>query len=295
MDIDLEPGRYVVAVSGGLDSVALLHMLHDRPDVHLTVAHFDHGIRPDSAEDLRHVRDLARKYGLPFVYHLGRLGEGASEAAARHARYEFLHKVRSATGAKAVLTAHHHDDALETAILNIIRGTGRRGVTSLRSTDIVKRPLLHVPKEQIHRYARDNQLVWREDSTNRELAYRRNYIRHNILPRFSPEDRHRLHDIILAMRTSNDQIDGLLNNLLSDHDHRGKLDRQWFIMLPHAVSREVMAAWLRGHKVADIDRKMIERAVHAAKIFPPGQRIDLNHNNYLFIGKNDLALSRSER
>jgi tRNA(Ile)-lysidine synthase len=95
MDFDLPTGSYVVAVSGGVDSVALLHMLAGRPGLKLTVAHFDHGIRPDSAEDRRHVQALAKELGLPFVYHVGELGPDASEAhSSGEARYAFLHRVR---------------------------------------------------------------------------------------------------------------------------------------------------------------------------------------------------------
>ena len=71
MEFDLQPGRYVVAVSGGVDSVVLLHMLASRPDLELTVAHYDHGIREDSAEDRQLVQELAKLYSLPFVYQEG--------------------------------------------------------------------------------------------------------------------------------------------------------------------------------------------------------------------------------
>jgi tRNA(Ile)-lysidine synthase TilS/MesJ len=141
----------------------------------------------------------------------------------------------------------------------------------------------------------DNRLAWREDSSNTDLSYRRNEIRHKVLTRFSPDDRQKLHDIIFKMRQTNNELDMLLGELLGQHAGSGKLDRRWFIMLPHAAAREVMAAWLREHQVADIDRQMVERLVHAGKTYAPGQRIDINHNDYLFVGKHDLALSRAER
>ena len=86
MNIALEPGKYVVAVSGGVDSVTLLHLLRSDPKLKLIVAHFDHGIRPESVEDRRFVAELAKQYSLPFVYATGNLGPEASEAAARKAR-----------------------------------------------------------------------------------------------------------------------------------------------------------------------------------------------------------------
>src|ERR1019366_2308598 len=86
MNASLAPGKYVGAVSGGVDSVSLLHLLQGQPGVKLIVAHFDHGIREDSPEDRRLVQDAARNYRLPFVYDTGGLGVGTSEATARTAR-----------------------------------------------------------------------------------------------------------------------------------------------------------------------------------------------------------------
>src|SRR5665213_799396 len=131
MNVDLVPGKYVVAVSGGVDSISLLHILQAQPGVRLIVAHFDHGIREDSVEDRRLVQNVAREYRLPFVYDAGNLGVDTSEAAARQARYRFLRRVQQASGARAIVTAHHQDDLLETAILNLLRGTGRKGLTAL--------------------------------------------------------------------------------------------------------------------------------------------------------------------
>src|SRR4051812_36593671 len=103
MMIKLIPGTYVVAVSGGVDSVALLHMLRQQneggePPLKLVVAHLDHGIREDSADDRKHVQTVAETWGLPFTYHEARLGAGTSEAEAREHRYDFLHQVRQASG-----------------------------------------------------------------------------------------------------------------------------------------------------------------------------------------------------
>lgn len=110
--IRLEPGHYVVAVSGGVDSMALLDMLarrypHKGSDVRFTIAHFDHGIREDSHQDRQLVHETARQLHLPFVFEEGRLGPEASEAAAREARYNFLRKVQKHAGARGIITAHH--------------------------------------------------------------------------------------------------------------------------------------------------------------------------------------------
>jgi tRNA(Ile)-lysidine synthase len=178
MQVDVKPGKYVVAVSGGVDSMVLLDLLRSLPGVELIVAHFEHGVREDSDEDRKLVEKAAKQYGLAFVCEHGNLGAGISEAAAREARYAFLNRVKAQNDAQAIITAHHEDDLLETAILNILRGTGRKGLSSLGSTEDIIRPLLHVSKKTIRDYATAHGIAWHEDSTNESDVYLRNYIRH---------------------------------------------------------------------------------------------------------------------
>jgi tRNA(Ile)-lysidine synthase len=297
------PTTYIVAVSGGVDSAVLLHILHHK---YLTsrvapwkcvVAHFDHGIRDDSGDDRLFVQGLARKYGLPFVFDEGGLGAGASEAAAREARYSFLRRVRSAAGAEAIAMAHHEDDVLETAILNLLRGTGRKGLSSLQSTPEIYRPLLGVPKANLIAYAQQHNLAWREDSTNTDTNYLRNYIRLRLLPRFDAPARQRLRELIDAARLTNTELDTLLAEQLrlQPGNHGRQLDRRWFISLPHAVAREVMAAWLRSNGITSFSRQSIERMVAHAKTLPPGKRIDVVAGHGIIVKADVLALTIDER
>jgi tRNA(Ile)-lysidine synthase len=295
LPVDLYPGRYVVAVSGGVDSVVLLHLLRNHPEHRLTVAHFDHGIRPESADDERFVRDLAQIYRMPYVFKRASLGPEASEAQAREARYDFLQAIRAAAGADAVLTAHHQDDVLETAIHNIIRGTGRRGLTSLKSTDIIKRPLLGIPKADILEYALRNNLQWREDSTNAQDIYTRNYIRHHLLPRLGSQGREKLLNLIHDASLRNAEIDESILHNLEQLSENNKIKRVPFIMLTHAVAREVMAAWLRQNGLPNIDSKMLERLVRAGKTFKPTKLVHAGSHWGMEVGKDFLALVQIER
>jgi tRNA(Ile)-lysidine synthase len=294
------PGSYVVAVSGGVDSMSLLHALHqanmaaDRP-WQLIVAHLDHGIREDSVKDRQLVQATARRYGLPFTYREARLGAGTNEAEARTIRYDFLHQVQWAGRARAIVTAHHQDDVLETAILNVLRGTGRKGLTSLRSRHNLERPLLEIPKHELMAYARDQGLQWREDSTNQNTDYLRNYVRHRLVPRFNESDRTHLLRIINDLRQTNQELDTLLVNQLHLQADAGKLDRQWFNRLPHAVARETMATWLRAYGVRAFDSRTLERLVVAAKVAGPGKAFDVLDGVSMAVGTNNLALSRPER
>jgi tRNA(Ile)-lysidine synthase len=300
MNIALEPGAYVVAVSGGVDSMALLDMLADLQatvgnDYRFLVAHLDHGIRHDSDIDRKMVQVTAKGHGLPFIYDEAHLGPDTSEADARKARYDFLHRVRKASQSRAIITAHHQDDLLETAILNLLRGTGRKGLSSLASTDVVIRPLLDVPKRRLIEHARRHGLIWREDVTNQDTRYMRNYIRHNILPRLDEGSRARLLELIHDLHRINRDIDHQLINHLHLQPAIDRLDRQWFIMLPHAVATEVMAAWLRRHGIRDFDRPTIDRLVQAAKTYVPGRRTDIGRGYRLKISRTYLALGTSDR
>ena len=296
MQIDVPTGKYVVAVSGGVDSMVLLDILSKLPGLSLIVAHYDHGIRSDAMEDRLLVEKAAARYGLSFVYDEGRLGRRASEATARRTRYQFLEGVLQRTQADAIITAHHQDDVLETAVINILRGTGRKGLTALRATPQRLRPFLAITKADIVAYARSHDLVWREDSTNHDERYLRNYIRLRILPRLKPAGRQKLLDIITATQQINHEIDETLEAVLANGlQERHSMTRSWFIGLPFAVSKEVMAAWLRGENVGGFDTRTIERATIGAKTLAPGSRIDIHHGIVLCVEKDTLALSGFER
>ena len=178
-DIFLPAGRYVLAVSGGVDSVVLLDVLSKMPDLELIVAHFDHGIRNDSASDARFVAELAQKHNLLFETKREELGINVSEELARSRRYKFLKTVAEDYNAPLV-TAHHADDVIETVAINLMRGTGWRGL-GIMDLEFITRPLTHVQKTEIREYANSNNLQWREDSTNASNKYLRNRIRRKSL------------------------------------------------------------------------------------------------------------------
>lgn len=164
-----------MAVSGGVDSVVLLDVLVKKGDAELVVAHFDHGMRPDSKLDAEFVRGLAKKYNLPFETKRENLGKNASEDTARRHRYKFLESVAKKYGG-TIATAHHLDDVVETIAINLVRSTGWRGLAVLDSPDIY-RPLLNKTKDDLIKYAQKNKLEWREDPTNVESTYLRNRLR----------------------------------------------------------------------------------------------------------------------
>ena len=184
--------KYIVAVSGGVDSVVLLDMMTKAPGDELIVAHFDHGIRDDSSEDAEFVSSLAQKHGLIYSGKREELGKNASEALARERRYSFLRELAEEYDAK-IVTAHHLDDLVETVAINLQRGTGWRGLAVLDSGVI--RPLIDISKRQLIEYAQANGLAWREDSTNASDVYLRNRIRRQLvdIPHDSKQQLRALH------------------------------------------------------------------------------------------------------
>ncbi|HUS25979.1 MAG TPA: tRNA lysidine(34) synthetase TilS [Nevskiaceae bacterium] len=290
MDVKLKPGKYVVAVSGGVDSMVLLDVLRRLPDVQLVIAHFEHGIRQDSIKDKQLVQATAKKYKLPFVCAHGHLGREASEATARDARYAFLRSTQRLYNAQAIITAHHQDDVLETAILNLARGTGRKGLSSLQSTQQLVRPLLHIPKRDIVQYAHNHHIAWHEDSTNRDDRYLRNHIRHHIVPRLGQTGRQRLLQHIQKAHVTNTELDSILLAFIPK-DMDSEVARLWFTQLPHALAMETMATWLRRNGVAGFDKKLINRLVVMAKTASPGKVADIDAKHVLRIGLQKLQLT----
>jgi tRNA(Ile)-lysidine synthetase-like protein len=293
MELNIEPGKYVVAVSGGVDSVVLLDLLRQKPNLELVIAHYDHGIRKDSTKDRELVEQIAKKYRLEFHYSDGQLGPNANEALARSKRYEFLNGTREKTNSLAIITAHHQDDLLETAVINLLRGTNRRGLSSMYSNDIL-RPLLDYPKRDLVAYALSHNLSWHEDSTNKDSKYLRNYIRMEIMPKLTVKGRDSLLGIIKDSRGSNEQIDNLLSGLMADNSKYGQISRTWFINLPHNIAREVMSNWLRQQAVT-FDRVAIENLVIAAKTLDSGKSRDIDKDHILRVQGDYLALLSAER
>ena len=295
MNIVIEPGTYVAAVSGGVDSMVLLNLLAAKPRLKLTVAHYDHGIREESKNDRLFVQDAAHQLRLPFIYAEGNLGKAASEAKARSARYKFLHSIRSSAGAKAIVTAHHQNDAMETAIINLLRGSGRKGLTALKNQEVIIRPLLDWPKHVILSYARHKGINWREDPTNQDTKYLRNHVRHNILANFSTTQKRQLLQHLEKLARLNNEIDTALVNQLHMQPVVKSMDRHWFVMLPHAQALELMATLLRSQNIPGFDKKLLEKLVTGAKILKPYKKMDVNNNHIINIGKENLTLARRDQ
>ncbi len=250
----LSSGKYIIAVSGGIDSVVLLHYLQKLPDLQLIVAHVDHGIRHNSSKDATFVANLAQQYGLMYEEIRYELGARSSEDKARQARYEFLHKIRQKHQAQAVITAHHANDVVETMMINLMRGTGWRGLCSLKNTHDLVRPLLSFKKADIIKYAQQHNLKWKEDSTNEDDKYLRNRIRKYLLPRADI-------DAWISLYLAQCHLQQDIN---TEVQKINTIKRYQFIMWPKAVALEVLKNNLQA------TRPQAEYALLKIKTAKPG-------------------------
>lgn len=271
----INKGTYIIAVSGGVDSVVLLDLLKKEPGLQLVIAHIDHGIRDDSEADQLFVKDLAKQNNLLYESIALHLKPNCSEQEARQQRYEFLQKCRKKYKADAIITAHHQDDVLETIIINIIRGTGWRGLSSLRSHQMLLRPLLHVSKKEIILYAQKNHLTWHEDSTNSNTKYLRNYVRHTMVSRIHerPEVQNKIYElwhqqIALAADIAT-EIGYVKHFYVATKDGRYEIDRYAIIMLPSKVACELLQAVTKECAGFSLEQPQVENILLFAKVAAP--------------------------
>jgi tRNA(Ile)-lysidine synthetase-like protein len=287
--------KYVLAISGGVDSVVLLDMvarqilqastlqgLQASSLQDLLVAHFDHGIRAESGRDAALVERLARKYQVKFVLGRGELGENTNEDEARQARYEFLRKTAlslraqrsnpdpktgllrlkprnddQAAGLKpaVIITAHHQDDLIETIVMNILRGTGWRGLAPMWADDI-ERPLLNKTKAELVAYAIKHQLEWAEDETNYSPRYFRNRLR-DVVYRLRPDQRQSLLKLYAKQKTTRTEIEKILQHI-SDFT-RTVLVKEEIAELPSEISLEILSQTTSGRLTTPQLKRLLDK------------------------------------
>jgi tRNA(Ile)-lysidine synthetase-like protein len=286
-----DSGLYVIAVSGGVDSMVLLDLLSKRRELELVVAYFSHGIRDDAAKDEELVSETAKRLGLVFEAGYGELGAAASEDQARKARYGFLEVVRTKYGAKAIITAHHQDDMIETAFINVLRGSGRKGLTAIKDNPKILRPLINIPKKELVEYARAQKITWREDKTNQDPRYLRNYIRLGLIPKLSDVQRQQIVKNIDKVAKNKQELDNLIATLSRSLVKNEYIDRSKFTLLPTELCSELIAYWLRDHGVNQFDRKTVERLSLRLKIAKPHTEVDAGKDLRLVIGATSAHFS----
>ena len=262
---EIGAGEVWVACSGGLDSMALLSLVRefaDRAAIPVGVVHFNHGLRPEARDDELFVVTYALKSGLPLVIGQARnLRDEAQddhlslETAARRVRYAFFQRFLKGRGQAAIVTAHNATDQVETILMNLMRGTGLRGIKGIpRHRGRIGRPLLQVTRAELADYVSRNRIAYREDPSNCSLEFTRNRVRHELLPVIRELGGNGVEERIAGagLRLAADLkiIDGQLDNLWSHVKpersgftvERILLQKSQAALLPHFLGRMIRRA-----------------------------------------------------
>ena len=287
----------VIGCSGGADSVALLRLMaelrrqdDDDPRGFIIVAHFNHGLRGrESDGDQKFVQELAGELGLRFQTARSQTTE-TSEAALRAERMQFLTDAADSAGARYIAVAHSADDNAETVLHHLLRGTGPAGLTGISharpigSDLVLVRPLLKASRNDIREALRNTGQAWREDSSNQEVHYQRNWIRHELLPTIEHRYPHAIDAInraISGQREWRDFMDQLAQTWIDNHQAQNRPEsttqQNMSLKRDHSSNRVVVIAamqkrwaelgWSRGSMTRDhwcrlantIQSQMLER------------------------------------
>jgi tRNA(Ile)-lysidine synthase len=266
-------GRYLIGVSGGRDSVALLHWLKERGYKKLIVCHLNHQLRGRSSDaDARFVEKLAAKCDVDLemrstnVRALAARQKMSIETAARAARYHFFAQVAKRRRCRAIFLAHHADDLVETFLINLFRGAGASGLSAMREVSnrriedvdlTVVRPLIGTWRGEIDRYVRKCRRKFREDASNKNLAPLRNRIRRRIIPYLEKTlDRNIRQSIWRAAVIAAEEESWIEDQLPDTTD--SELAVEQLRDLPVALQRREILKWLRARQITNAGFDVVE-------------------------------------
>ena len=284
----------LLAVSGGVDSMVMLHLfskLREQMNLRLSVVHINHQLRGDeSMGDEDFVMEMSDFYRIPFYYeridvmsYAHELGL-SKQLAARMLRYDSFERIILKVDADTVATAHHADDNAETVLLNIIRGTGIHGLAGIppkRESGCVIRPLLFVTRKEIDAYAAEQGIKYRNDSSNNSVVYRRNELRHNILPELqkrNPRIVPTINHIADIMQDVNKKMHRIVDNtthsvIQIDSQNRLKLNVKKLKSEPDFLWDEIFIRLLNQMKIEPTEKKV--DALHRLCTQPTGRIVEL--------------------
>ena len=252
----------LLAVSGGVDSIVLFHLLQNispkkRPKI--SIAHINHQLRPEAEMEEAFMRKLAADYHVPiYVYRWQKADQPKSglEEAARTMRYRFFKEVMLEEKINVLMTAHHQDDQVETILMRLARGSSLEQLTGIQKTQVFNqqlqdghlvRPLLYFSKEEIYDYAQKNELSYLEDSTNQELEYTRNRFRQQIIPllkkenpKFNQHVEQFTSDLTDLLEIANEPILKAYGELVKEKEETFSLDLSQFLKYKTALQKAVL-------------------------------------------------------
>lgn len=280
----------LVAVSGGADSLALLHVLRGA-GYPLLVAHYNHRLRPEADSDAAFVGELALQLGLPFVTDSGDVAAYAAmeslstEEAAREMRYRFLFRAARSAGAQAVATGHTADDQAETLLMHFLRGSGLAGLKGMLPRTILPafdaeiplvRPLLTWTRQETEAYCREHSLRYLTDASNADTTYFRNRLRHELLPQleaYNPQIRRSLARSAQALQGDYELLNQLVDSawdrsVIASGGRYVSFDLSQLREMPPALRRNLFrrAAFALKPGLRDVDFSALDRAAKLSAV-----------------------------
>ena len=251
----IKAGRYLIGLSGGADSVALLMTL--LPDIRdgriaAEAVHVNHGLRgTESDDDEKFCRELCEREGVPLTVYRADLQGKTDEDSARKARYGFFREKYKAFKADGLILAHHADDQAETFLMRLTRGAGPEGLECMREDETVEdirilRPMLRIRREEIRAALTEDGTGWREDSTNTDTAYLRNRVRQELIPALEAISESAVDKICRTagmIAADNDVLDAAAEKLLRENAKGSILNAAAITAEPEAVRRRVLRKW----------------------------------------------------
>jgi len=287
-------GRYLIGVSGGRDSVALLHWLKERGYKKLIVCHLNHQLRGRSSDaDARFVEKLTAKYDVALemrstnVRALAARQKMSIETAARSARYHFFAQVAKRRRCRAIFLAHHSDDLVETFLINLFRGAGASGLSAMREVSkrrvddvdlTIVRPFVGIWRTEIDEYICERGLKFREDESNKDLAALRNRIRRRVIPYLEKTLGRNIRQSLWRAATIAAEEENWIDDQLPDATD-ADLAVAKLRDLPVALQRREILKWLRarqitnaGFDVVEDVRSLLDHDARVAKVNLPQNR-----------------------
>ena len=297
--------RYLIAVSGGRDSVALLHWLITLGYGRLVVCHLNHRLRGRSSDaDARFVKKLAGDSCVDFAFRaidvsaLAKKRKTSIETAGREARYAFFAETARHRKCRTIFVAHHADDLVETFLINLFRGAGSAGLSAMREISkrridgldlTIVRPFLGVRRKEIDDYIGEHRMAFRDDASNQNLTPLRNRIRHRVIPYLEKMLGRNIRQNIWRTATIAADEEKWIESELYDSTH-ADLSVVKLRALPVALQRRALLKWLRAQNISDVGfdtiervRALVDRNTRIAKVNLPQNRHARRRAGKIFI------------
>lgn len=283
---------FLVGFSGGADSLCLLHILHNL-GLNIIAIHLNHNWRGDeSLRDYKFCRQFCEENNIKFYSETLPDSVPHNETAARNARYDFFEQAADRFASRVVFTAHNADDNAETLIYRIIKGTGVEGLCGIKEKrGIFYRPLLAVERSDIEKYCADNNLCHITDSSNNDTKYKRNFIRHEILPLFkkiNPDCTFALNSLSQIASEESEFIEDYIKEIQPEIGNSSKK----FLALSSALQNRIIYDLFKKYNL-DYDRAKIYSVVEFIKQnknSKSGKTISLTTDLWLFASENEFEV-----